>query len=278
MNKINESRLPLINRYYAAWIDRNTRVTQRQSIIQAYVAAIGVIFGLYYNTSIRIQTSDLGSIEIDAQLKDVSIFLMLGISIIGAVTSQLLSSNYNAANNLCNFMMMCEVLERESISELSTEYKGLSYNANEDKNHVDNKSNEVDGKSNELDLFYFSNYGNKEVHRFHETLRTRHQIFLKILIVGISILSVYVSLYRTSSLDFKIWKDIYGIASFSLYLILDSSIEWRMLRLIFIMLFHVIRFPAINIWRIANTSMVKIIPIWKNFYGKIEKRLRRIFE
>jgi len=42
-------KLPLVNRYHAAWIEHGTRVAQRQNAIQIYMASVTALLAFYFS-------------------------------------------------------------------------------------------------------------------------------------------------------------------------------------------------------------------------------------
>jgi hypothetical protein len=92
--------LPLANRYSAAWIEHGTRVAQRQSVIQMYLTAAGVIFGFWFTSKNR---------------DDLSTFFTIAVTALTLSSASLIWMHNRVMQHLTWFMKNCEQYASKSI-------------------------------------------------------------------------------------------------------------------------------------------------------------------
>jgi hypothetical protein len=136
--------LSLINRYHAAWLEHGTRITQRQNVIQIYLATAGIIFGFYFHAT----TNSTG------QTEAISYFLLLGITFLSLSHASMIWMHNRVIQNLCSFMMKCE-------------------------KHFQSAIKAEGGDTN--DLFYFFDANNGKVPPFHVKQRIMNRIVSSII-------------------------------------------------------------------------------------------------
>ncbi|MFO0979701.1 MAG: hypothetical protein U0996_25100 [Planctomycetaceae bacterium] len=140
-------KLPLINRYHAAWIEHGTRVAQRQNAIQIYMASVAALFALSFAGVDR--TKEGGNFS------GIGHFLFLGTLFLSVAGTILVWMHHRVMQNLCAFMARCERHAAEEIKQLST--------------------------SASDDLFYFYQPSTNKLHGFHAGQRLLHRVMLSII-------------------------------------------------------------------------------------------------
>jgi hypothetical protein len=92
----------LVDRYSAAWSEHNLRIEQRQSVLQMYLGAAGVIYGFYF-LSPAADKSEMGA------------FLTISITILTLASSLLMYLHNRVISQLTNFMKKCEKCAAQQI-------------------------------------------------------------------------------------------------------------------------------------------------------------------
>jgi len=157
-------KLPLVNRYHAAWIEHGTRVAQRQNAIQIYMASVTALLAFYF--------SGIGTSK-DPQIANETgkaLFLFLGTLFLSVAGTVLVWMHHRVMQNLCAFMARCEKHAEDEIRQQST--------------------NQSD------DLFYFYQPTEKKLHGFHAGQRLLHRIILTI-IFAVPPVAATVAAYNT---------------------------------------------------------------------------------
>jgi hypothetical protein len=85
----------LVGRYSAAWSEHNLRIEQRQSVLQMYLGAAGVIYGFYFLSPVA-DKSEMGA------------FLTISITVLTLASSLLMYLHNRVISQLTNFMKKCE--------------------------------------------------------------------------------------------------------------------------------------------------------------------------
>jgi hypothetical protein len=174
--------LPLINRYHAAWIEHGTRITQRQNVVQIYLATIGLIFGFYFNIVSADTKSGVG----------VNEFLLLSVMFMSASHAALIWVHNRVIQNLCRFMMRCEFHCREEIS-------GQGESAD--------------------DLFYFldARAGRQQVHEFHSSQRFLHRLIVALVFGAVQLAAIVIT-WEKVDLGWSIFGIVLlPVSAFALY-------------------------------------------------------------
>jgi hypothetical protein len=94
--------LPLSAQYAAAWSEHSTRIAQRQSVIQMYLAAAGVIYGYYFSKSA-------------SERAQMAAFFTAAITAITLGSSALMCMHNRVIMKLTEFMMKCEYRAAQSL-------------------------------------------------------------------------------------------------------------------------------------------------------------------
>jgi hypothetical protein len=155
---------PLANRYQAAWGEHAMRIAQRQSVMQMYLTAVGVIFGFYF--------THLNSVSAQTNVRDVvpmNEFLAMAVTFITVISSFLVLTHNRVMENLIRFMKNCERCASETIT--------------------------ADG-GHETGLFYFYD-GEKVVAKFHHS----HRMFVRFLFCFIFLVTNSSAIYLAWKID-----------------------------------------------------------------------------
>jgi heme/copper-type cytochrome/quinol oxidase subunit 4 len=150
-------KLPLVNRYHAAWIEHGTRVAQRQNAVQIYLASVTALFGLYFS---GIGQSDGKDSEIG-----IGHFLFFGTTFLSIAGTSLVWMHHRVMQNLCAFMARCERCAVDEIRQSAAQ--------------------------NSEDLFYFYDYSTKKLQGFHAWQRLLHRIILSAIFVTPPFAAIY---------------------------------------------------------------------------------------
>jgi len=91
--------ISLSRRYQAAWGEHSVRIAQRQSVLQLYLATVGVIYTLWF--------THLGKVD--------SAHISLAITVITLASSCLMAMHNRVIHQLTDFMKRCEQHSAPSI-------------------------------------------------------------------------------------------------------------------------------------------------------------------
>ena len=92
----------LVSRYSAAWSEHNLRIEQRQSVLQMYLGAAGVVYGFYF-LSAAADKSEMGA------------FLTISITVLTLASSLLMYLHNLVISQLTYFMKRCEKCSAQEI-------------------------------------------------------------------------------------------------------------------------------------------------------------------
>jgi hypothetical protein len=94
----------LVGRYSAAWSEHNLRIEQRQSVLQMYLGAAGVVYGFYF-------------LSASADKSEMGAFLTISITVLTLASSLLMYLHNRVISQLTNFMNRCEKCSAREIEK-----------------------------------------------------------------------------------------------------------------------------------------------------------------